>query len=143
MCLVVRQAGEGTEPSETSSELADSSDTPLLLRTISSDTEAGATPPVLRKLQHQVNPIHLLSIPTSGVLHIHINYYSMMKIDNDFKNFTALALMIPILCFIIYLKIKQSLSPLCYQPKARTEHFDSSFLAQGVSHNMTYYVFQY
>ncbi|CAH2262847.1 jg9220 [Pararge aegeria aegeria] len=50
----IQQAGEGTEPSETSSELADSSDTPLLLRTISSDTEAGATPPVLRKLQHQV-----------------------------------------------------------------------------------------
>ncbi|XP_045772789.1 active breakpoint cluster region-related protein isoform X2 [Maniola jurtina] len=53
----IQQAGEGTEPSETSSELADSSDTPLLLRTISSDTEAGATPPVLRKLQHQESNI--------------------------------------------------------------------------------------
>ncbi|CAH0715454.1 unnamed protein product, partial [Brenthis ino] len=50
----IQQAVEGTEPSETSSELADSSDTPLLLRTISSDTEASATPPVLKKLQHQV-----------------------------------------------------------------------------------------
>ncbi|XP_026499559.1 active breakpoint cluster region-related protein isoform X2 [Vanessa tameamea] len=53
----IQQAGEGTEPSETSSELADSSDTPLLLRTISSDTEASATPPVLRKLQHQESNI--------------------------------------------------------------------------------------
>ncbi|RVE50864.1 hypothetical protein evm_004431 [Chilo suppressalis] len=49
----IQQAGEGTEPSEAGSELADSSDTPLLLRTISSDTEASATPPALRKLQHQ------------------------------------------------------------------------------------------
>ncbi|XP_032516985.2 active breakpoint cluster region-related protein isoform X2 [Danaus plexippus] len=48
----IQHAGEGTEPSETG-ELADSSDTPLLLRTISSDTEASATPPVLRKLQQQ------------------------------------------------------------------------------------------
>ncbi|XP_045448294.1 active breakpoint cluster region-related protein [Melitaea cinxia] len=53
----IQQAGEGTEASETSSELADSSDTPLLLRTISSDTEASATPPVLRKLQHQESSI--------------------------------------------------------------------------------------
>ncbi|XP_072949374.1 active breakpoint cluster region-related protein isoform X2 [Epargyreus clarus] len=47
----IQQGGEGAEASETSSEAADG-DTPLLLRTISSDTEA-ATPPVLRKLQHQ------------------------------------------------------------------------------------------
>ncbi|XP_013164778.1 PREDICTED: active breakpoint cluster region-related protein isoform X2 [Papilio xuthus] len=49
----IQQAGEGVEPGEAGAELADSSDTPLLLRTISSDTEASATPPVLRKLQHQ------------------------------------------------------------------------------------------
>ncbi|KAJ8722155.1 hypothetical protein PYW08_004557 [Mythimna loreyi] len=45
--------GDGTEQSDTVSELADSSDTPLLLRTISSDTEASATPPALRKLHTQ------------------------------------------------------------------------------------------
>ncbi|CAG9786811.1 unnamed protein product [Diatraea saccharalis] len=49
----IQQAGEGAEPSEAGSELADSSDTPLLLRAISSDTEASATPPALRKLHHQ------------------------------------------------------------------------------------------
>lgn len=42
-----------SEQSETSSELLESSETPLLLRTISSDTEATGTPPALRKLQHQ------------------------------------------------------------------------------------------
>ncbi|CAG4987198.1 unnamed protein product [Parnassius apollo] len=50
----IQQSGEGTDPSEAGSELADSSDTPLLLRTISSETETSATPPLLRKLQHQV-----------------------------------------------------------------------------------------
>ncbi|XP_073956741.1 rho GTPase activating protein at 1A isoform X1 [Choristoneura fumiferana] len=49
----IQQAGEGVEPNEANPELADSSDTPLFLRTISSDTEASATPPALRKLQHQ------------------------------------------------------------------------------------------
>ncbi|XP_063383871.1 active breakpoint cluster region-related protein [Cydia fagiglandana] len=49
----IQQAGEGAEANEANTELADSSDTPLLLRTISSDTEASATPPALRKLQHQ------------------------------------------------------------------------------------------
>ncbi|XP_047991212.1 active breakpoint cluster region-related protein [Leguminivora glycinivorella] len=49
----IQQAGEGAEVNEANTELADSSDTPLLLRTISSDTEASATPPALRKLQHQ------------------------------------------------------------------------------------------
>ncbi|XP_053609190.1 active breakpoint cluster region-related protein isoform X2 [Plodia interpunctella] len=49
----IQQAGEGMEPSEVGSELVDSTDTPLLLRAISSDTEASATPPVLRKLQTQ------------------------------------------------------------------------------------------
>lgn len=68
--LLHRQAGEGTEASETSSELADSSDTPLLLRTISSDTEASATPPVLRKLQHQVSLI-ISSGSTYGFNQLH------------------------------------------------------------------------
>ncbi|XP_063364398.1 active breakpoint cluster region-related protein [Cydia amplana] len=49
----IQQAGEGAEANEANTELVDSSDTPLLLRTISSDTEASATPPALRKLQHQ------------------------------------------------------------------------------------------
>ncbi|XP_049873106.1 active breakpoint cluster region-related protein isoform X2 [Pectinophora gossypiella] len=49
----IQQAAEGPEPSEAGSELADSSDTPLLLRTISSDTEASNTPPALRKLHTQ------------------------------------------------------------------------------------------
>ncbi|XP_050554471.1 active breakpoint cluster region-related protein isoform X2 [Spodoptera frugiperda] len=49
----LQKGGDGTEPSDTPSELADSSDTPLLLRTISSDTEASATPPALRKLHTQ------------------------------------------------------------------------------------------
>ncbi|CAH0691920.1 unnamed protein product [Spodoptera exigua] len=49
----LQKGGDGTEPSDTASELADSSDTPLLLRTISSDTEASATPPALRKLHTQ------------------------------------------------------------------------------------------
>ncbi|XP_060803118.1 active breakpoint cluster region-related protein [Amyelois transitella] len=49
----IQQAGEGVEPSEVASELVDSTDTPLLLRAISSDTEASATPPALRKLQTQ------------------------------------------------------------------------------------------
>ncbi|KAJ0176553.1 hypothetical protein K1T71_007732 [Dendrolimus kikuchii] len=49
----IQQAGEGTEPSESGNDLADSSDTPLLLRTISSDTEASSTPPALRRLQNQ------------------------------------------------------------------------------------------
>ncbi|KAL4715462.1 hypothetical protein ACJJTC_015365 [Scirpophaga incertulas] len=50
----IQQTGDSTEPSESGTELTDSSDTPLLLRTISSDTEASATPPTLRKLQQQV-----------------------------------------------------------------------------------------
>lgn len=49
----IQEGGGDTETSDTVSDLADSSDTPLLLRTISSDTEASATPPSLRKLQHQ------------------------------------------------------------------------------------------
>ncbi|XP_063536599.1 active breakpoint cluster region-related protein [Cydia strobilella] len=49
----IQQAGEGAEANEANTELVDSSDTPLLLRTISSDAEASATPPALRKLQHQ------------------------------------------------------------------------------------------
>ncbi|XP_048478633.1 active breakpoint cluster region-related protein isoform X5 [Plutella xylostella] len=49
----IQQAAEGPEPSEAGSELADSSDTPLFLRTISSDTDASATPPALRKLHTQ------------------------------------------------------------------------------------------
>ncbi|CAK1551163.1 unnamed protein product [Leptosia nina] len=51
----IQHGAEGTEASETSSELAESSDTPLLLRTISSDTEASATPPVLRKLHQRMS----------------------------------------------------------------------------------------
>ncbi|KAJ2949180.1 hypothetical protein O0L34_g6122 [Tuta absoluta] len=51
----IQQAGEAPEPSDAGSELADSSDTPLLLRTISSDTDASNTPPALRKLQNQVS----------------------------------------------------------------------------------------
>ncbi|XP_075978308.1 rho GTPase activating protein at 1A isoform X1 [Anticarsia gemmatalis] len=46
----IQEGGADTETSDTVSDLADSSDTPLLLRTISSDTEASATPPALRKL---------------------------------------------------------------------------------------------
>nr|XP_049693847.1 active breakpoint cluster region-related protein isoform X4 [Helicoverpa armigera] len=49
----IQKGGDGTEGNETVSDLADSSDTPLLLRTISSDTEASATPPALRKLHTQ------------------------------------------------------------------------------------------
>ncbi|XP_026327721.1 active breakpoint cluster region-related protein isoform X2 [Hyposmocoma kahamanoa] len=49
----IQHGSEVAEPSESGSELADSSDTPLFLRTLSSDTEASATPPVLRKMQHQ------------------------------------------------------------------------------------------
>ncbi|XP_037294448.1 active breakpoint cluster region-related protein isoform X2 [Manduca sexta] len=49
----IQQGGEGTEPSESGTELGDSSDTPLLLRTISSDTDTSATPPTIRKLQTQ------------------------------------------------------------------------------------------
>ncbi|XP_063892123.1 active breakpoint cluster region-related protein isoform X4 [Helicoverpa armigera] len=49
----IQKGGDGTEANETVSDLADSSDTPLLLRTISSDTEASATPPALRKLHTQ------------------------------------------------------------------------------------------
>ncbi|GBP69338.1 Breakpoint cluster region protein [Eumeta japonica] len=44
---------EPIENTETNTDQAESSDTPLLLRTISSDTDASATPPALRKLQHQ------------------------------------------------------------------------------------------
>ncbi|PZC81462.1 hypothetical protein B5X24_HaOG212667 [Helicoverpa armigera] len=50
----IQKGGDGTEGNETVSDLADSSDTPLLLRTISSDTEASATPPALRKLHTQL-----------------------------------------------------------------------------------------
>ncbi|CAB3261568.1 unnamed protein product [Arctia plantaginis] len=49
----IQEGGGDAETSDTVSELADSSDTPLFLRTISSDTEASATPPALRKLQTQ------------------------------------------------------------------------------------------
>ncbi|XP_041978968.1 active breakpoint cluster region-related protein [Aricia agestis] len=48
----IQEGVEGGEASEAGSELADSSDRPLLLRTISSDTEAN-TPPAIRKLHTQ------------------------------------------------------------------------------------------
>ncbi|KAM3965390.1 LOW QUALITY PROTEIN: rho GTPase activating protein at 1A [Aphomia sociella] len=49
----IQQGGDDTEPNESGTELGDSSDTPLFLRTISSETDASSTPPALRKLHHQ------------------------------------------------------------------------------------------
>lgn len=53
----IQQAADAAEMSEGVTDMADSSDTPLLLRTISSDNETNATPPSLRKLQTQESNI--------------------------------------------------------------------------------------
>lgn len=65
--------------SEGVTDMADSSDTPLLLRTISSDNETNATPPSLRKLQTQVSFVAFDNI-----------YYLWLSGDTLFKLYLCL-----------------------------------------------------
>ncbi|KAL0838743.1 hypothetical protein ABMA28_016797 [Loxostege sticticalis] len=87
----IQQAGEGQEPSEAGTELADSSDTPLLLRTISSDTEVSATPPALRKLQHQyMNAIKATLSTSQPVIteeEFNTIFYKISELHELHKNF--------------------------------------------------------